>query len=361
MYIPMFQPYVARHMMRLAAVMAVALLLTSCGGILYDDEGDCDPVYRLRLRYDMNLKFADAFAHEVRSVRLFAFDADGRMVWQTEESGDRLADEDYDIVLPLPPGSYSLTAWCGLDNGESFTLPAATGDHGREDLHCRLNRTYGEDGGAVSDSDLHPLFHGSLDVELPDDPDGGTYSYVMPLTKDTNVFRIVLQHMSGEDLDVNDFSFHIEDCNGWLAHDNSLRDDETVTYRAWSGYSGSAGVDLGESLYPAGEGSRAITDVKVAVAELTTSRLMARGRDAAMRPMLTIRRVSDGDLVARIPVIDYALLVKGNLHRQMSDQEYLDRQDEYNMTFLLDENCHWLATSIIINSWTVVLNPSDLD
>ena len=45
----------------------------------------------------------------------------------------------------------------------------------------------------------------------------------------------------------------------------------------------------------------------------------------------------------------------------MSDQEYLDRQDEYNMTFFLDENNRWLATTIIINSWRVVLNPTDLN
>ena len=53
---------------------------------------------------------------------------------------------------------------------------------------------------------------------------------------------------------------------------------------------------------------------------------------------------------------DYALLVKGNYNRQMSNQEYLDRQDEYNMTFFLDEDGDWLSASIIVNSWRVVLS-----
>ena len=44
----------------------------------------------------------------------------------------------------------------------------------------------------------------------------------------------------------------------------------------------------------------------------------------------------------------------------MSDQEYLDRQDEYNLTFFLDEHGLWTTSVIIINSWSVVLNDTEL-
>ncbi len=335
-------------------------ILSSCDSIIFDDEGDCDVTYRLRFRYDMNMKFADAFSNEVKSISLYAFDSDGCIVWQTTDSGEHLADEGYCIDLPLSAGKYSLMAWCGLDNGESFTVPGITKGEAQDTLHCRLNRTYHDEDGAVSTDDLHALFHGKLEVELPVNDDGGEYTYTMPLTKDTNVFRIVLQHLSGKDINADDFTFKIEDENGWLHPDNSMRDDEPITYHAWSKYSGSAGVDVADSGYsPDG---RAITDVNVAVAELTTSRLFSsdtRGPDKK-NPMLVIRKSDDGDLVARIPVIDYALLVKGNYHRQMDDQEYLDRQDEYNMTFFLDDNNHWLASTVIINSWRVVLNHADL-
>ncbi len=343
----------------IAAVSAMTLLLslTSCNGAIYDEEGDCEVIYRLRFRYDMNMKFADAFSHEVKSVHLYAFDSEDKLVWQTVESGERLAQEGYNIVLPLNPGDYRLMAWCGLDNGESFTVPEIGIGDTRDPLHCRLNRTTHPEDGAISTEDLHPLFHGTLDVNLPENLDGGEYVYTMPLTKDTNVFRIVLQHLSGKDINADDFTFKIEDNNGWLHHDNSLRDDENITYHAWSKYSGSAGVDTQN----AQADTRAITDVKVAVAELTVSRLVDRDWSVNSKPMLTIRKVENGELVARIPIIDYALLVKGNYNRAMSDQEYLDRQDEYNMTFFLDENSHWLATTIIINSWRVVLNPTDLN
>ena len=44
----------------------------------------------------------------------------------------------------------------------------------------------------------------------------------------------------------------------------------------------------------------------------------------------------------------------------MDDQEYLDRQDEYNLVFFLDADGDWLSSSIIINSWKVVLSETGL-
>ena len=44
----------------------------------------------------------------------------------------------------------------------------------------------------------------------------------------------------------------------------------------------------------------------------------------------------------------------------MTQQEYQHRQDEYNMTFFLDENMKWINTSIIINDWVVRFNEMDM-
>lgn len=127
-----------------------------------------------------------------------------------------------------------------------------------------------------------------------------------------------------------------------MAADNSLLDDETLTYHAWSVYDGEAA--LGDDAE-----SEGITSVGAAIAELTVGRLMTDHR-----PILTIRNKS-GETILSIPLIDYCLLVKGNYNRSMSDQEYLDRQDEYNMVFFLDENDRWVNSTIYINSWKVVL------
>ena len=44
----------------------------------------------------------------------------------------------------------------------------------------------------------------------------------------------------------------------------------------------------------------------------------------------------------------------------MSDQEYLDRQDFYDLVFFIDENHKWQAASVFINSWRVVLSKTDM-
>ena len=96
--------------------------------------------------------------------------------------------------------------------------------------------------------------------------------------------------------------------------------------------------------------------MSVALAEFTVGRLVT-----ANNPVLSIYNVKEGTKVLSIPLKDYALLVKGNYNKAMSDQEYLDRQDEYNLTFFLDEYGHWASSRIVINSWHLVLQNSDLN
>lgn len=45
---------------RTLAAIVCALTLLGCDSVIYDGEGDCSVNYRVKFRYDMNLKFADA-------------------------------------------------------------------------------------------------------------------------------------------------------------------------------------------------------------------------------------------------------------------------------------------------------------
>lgn len=350
------------------ALSAAALLcsvLTACDSVIYDDEGDCSVTYRVTFRYDRNMKWADAFPNEVKSVHLYAFDKAGVLVWQNAEKGEALASYDYAMKLDLPPGDYHLLAWCGLENDgereESFSVPeAVVGQTRLEELKCRLRRDHDAEG-AFSNEKLYPLFHGSLDVTLPDMTlEGGSYTCSMPLTKDTNHVRIILQHLSGEEVNPNDFNFRIEEENGLMAHDNSLLPDELIIYRAHDKTSGTASMEIDD--YPewkvprtAAPQKTTITSVSVAIADLTIARLM-EGR----KTWLTIEKVGDPEWPnVRIPLTDFALLIKDGYDHAMSDQEYFDRQDEYSLTFFLDEDHYWVSSSVIINSWRVVLDNVD--
>ena len=101
--------------------------------------------------------------------------------------------------------------------------------------------------------------------------------------------------------------------------------------------------------------------MKGLVADFTVGRLIETHRE---KMMLTIAN-KDGRTVARIPVMDYALMGKEYYEKEynwpMDEREFLDRLDECVMTLFLDENHRWVSCVIQILSWRVVLSNVDVD
>ena len=321
------------------ATLFVALSTSSCmEGFIYEGEGDCGTYYNIEFKYDYNMKYADAFAHEVNSLALYVFDQNNTLVEAIVESdSSKLATDNFAVALELESGKYELVAWGGLMNEESFDLLAdvQVGKTTREELQVAIKCVEQK----RVEEDLLPLFHGTMSLDYTSEP--GIYTETMSLVKNTNVVRIVLQQMA-EDMNIDNFRYEITADNGLLDWNNEVIADGMLTYVPWSITTGSANVADTET--------RA-EQVSVAVAEFTINRMIDGNS-----PILTIYNIEKEEPVLSIPVADYALLVKGNYNSQMSNQEYLDRQDEYNMTFFLDKDSNWLSTSIIVNSWRVVLN-----
>ncbi|MDE7141706.1 MAG: FimB/Mfa2 family fimbrial subunit [Muribaculaceae bacterium] len=337
--------------------------MASCDSLIYDGEGDCDPRYKVRFVYDMNMKYADAFPNEVKDVTLYVIDEQsGRVVLEKRESGEALSRDGYMMDIDVAPGDYTLLAWCGEGHRTSF---AVSPSDIREELRCSLASRgehtpgpWASDGSRVSDC-LDNLYHGKLEAQnFP--PTQGTHIFKVPLVKNTNDIHIVLQHLSGEPVDKDAFTFTITDENGLMDWDNSLLPDEPLTYFAWHTEAGIAGVevpDYTEPEEPAASG-RALTQVSAAVAEISVGRLVRRGKDSG-QPYVRIYN-AEGETVVSLPLIDYCLLVKGYHNREMSDQEFLDRQDDYSMVFFLDEDNRWVKSHIYINSWKIVLQETEL-
>lgn len=333
---------------RIGTGALAGLLLTACS--VMDYEGDCSATYRARFTYDMHLHYSDAFAQQVQSVALYAFDADGKFVARFTDSGQALADDGYTLPVDLPAGSYHFVAWCGLeDERQSHAVPELTaGVSTLSDLTCTINRTTADADTPATAGELAPAFHSLVtDCVLTDE--AGTHYIDLSLVKDTKTVRVVLQHLSGQPVEVDRFHFSIRCANGYMAYDNSLLPDETLHYLPYYTASGTTAQATAQR-------SRADETVSAAIAEMSTGRLMADGS----APATLCVHNDEGDLVLSIPLIDYALLVKGYYNRDMSDQEYLDRQDEYNLTFFLDENDEWISSSIIINSWRIVFDDTEL-
>ena len=336
-----------RIVLLLSMVVAMAAVSSCDNGLIFEGEGDCGIYYRIRFKYDYNIKYADAFANEVNSIALYIFDENDILVNEiTTTDKQALSSGTFEIPLELEPGKYTLLAWGGLMNEESFDMLAETtvGVTKLQELQVKMHRQHNANGEANVSDDLLPLFHGTMPLEVSDIP--GTYNETMSLTKNTNVVRILLHEMSGHNVDADKFIFEIHDSNGLYDWDNTLLEDEMITYSPWRQSTGSAEME---------DYTRAITTVNVALAELTIGRMMA-----GESPVLHIKNRETGEDVFRIPVADYALLVKGHYRENMSDQEYLDRQDEYTMTFFLDEG-EWVSSFIYINSWRVVLNDTGLN
>ena len=322
-------------------------LMTSCDNILDNGYGDCEVEYRIRFKYDYNMKYADAFPHEVHSVTLYAFGKDGKLVYQKTEQGEALAQPGYTMLLEMKEGDYDFITWAGLEGQESFAVPMLTpGVSTMEELTCRMNRVTNSRSVENEDSVgyLQPLWHGKEAFRLPLIGESratveNTHIYEMPLVKNTNTFRIILQQLSEVLIDVDDFEFTITDKNGFMAHDNSLKEDEPLVYYPYHCASGSTEAGgLDNEL------------LNVAVAELSTGRLMA---DA--EPQLTITNKKNGKVVFSIPLIKYLSVYKTVANYNMPLQEFLDREDEYILHFFFDGD-EWLKTQIIINDWIVRYN-----
>lgn len=362
-------------------VLLAAPLFTACDSAIYDEEGDCDIHYRLKFSFDHNMLFSEAFPSQVHSVAVYAFDAEtGLFAWQREESGFQLDKDNYLMDLDgVPPGKYRVTTWCGLDNAhlgnqpEAFTLPRLVpGQSTENDLVCRLERERDHLDAAHSSSNLWDLYHGKVVDPLSLEPivveildpnsiqaDGQTITYLAKLKKNTNRIRVILQQLSGEDIEAENFTYTIEAANGLMAHDNQLIADEKITYHPHTTGFAQAGLALGGTQLnaPSRDGDSEFTSVKVALADLTVARLI---KD---HPTNLTVFAPDGSVSARIPLVDYALLAshselfyKDGRPYNMADQEYLDREDKYTLTFFLDKSKNWKAVSVKILSWRVVLS-----
>lgn len=346
------------HNIAVAASIFLSVTVTSgCDSLIYDQQGDCDPYYKVKFKYDYNLKFSDAFAAEVTEVTLYVVDdATGKVVWQKHEAGPELASGSYMMDVDVDPGTYTLIAWCGSGHTSSFGVADA---EFHSDLKCRLQDRQ-EPSGFLANGKSHVrnrlnhLYHAKLDAQVfPKEQ--GTHVFEMHLTKDTNTVNIVLQNLSGDEIAPDDFTYTIVEDNGHMAHDNSLIPDEELTYFPWQIRSGVAEYD------PVTRGAERMTKAQTSIA--ITSATLTTGRLMADRKSYVKIYNKDQSLVASLPLIDYAKMTKNYYEkdgRELTDQEFLDYQDEYEMMLFMDQNGRWMNSYIYINNWKIVLQNTDL-
>lgn len=321
-----------RHLSNICISLLSAVALTGC---ITDDFAECPNEYELKIIFDRNMLFADAFASQVKSVDIKVFDSEtGREVYSFADQGAALESPDYRVSLPVPPGSYDILCWAGMAEGNSFGYADPTADF-LEHQNVLLNTDNG-----ISSRRLDNLYHGlSRGVTFVDNNTIGStqvQTATMYLTKDTNRVYVMLLNLDGTQMRESDFTFSISSANAEMDYENSVAAARKVTYQPWS-----VSPILSETDNSASPLQSALA------AEFSVARLTDGSSSR-----LDVHRVADGERIISIPLERNLLLYKGEYYSFMSDQEFLDRQDDYVVTFILDKNNNWdRAAMIYINNW----------
>ena len=307
-----------------SVLMLVFLSMVNSCDLINEDLPEC--VQSVQFVYDMTLSGADAFNAQVGSVDLYVFDEQGNFVKKYSESGDALKDPNYRLTLDLANGNYTVVAWCGMmDNG--FTLSPFTTLGEMQNAISNV-----QDG--ISSSDLKGMWYGRREIAVNANEET---NHVVHLTKDTNNIRVMLQNVDGRPCNGDTFEFSIIDNNAVV--DGQNIPSSSILYHPFAQGTSQVGGD--ENNAP----------VNVAYAEFSTSRLYV-----GSQARLVIKNKENGQIVLDIPLLDYLTLLRSEKYRNMSVQEYLDRECDYSLLLFLGDNNTWLRTTIVINGWTVRIN-----
>ncbi|MDR2919845.1 MAG: FimB/Mfa2 family fimbrial subunit [Tannerella sp.] len=312
--------------------LGILFLLVSC---LKDDLSDC-PVpgnsSYIRFVYDYNLAYEDLFHKQVSNVELYLYDRDGIFIRKlTDEVANGTFPKDYKIEIPedIRQDVYYYIAWAGLHNDHHQATTPIPGTSHMKELTVKLKP---RDNSTVN-TIINPLWYGTLlPNQIKEENASQDNVRTISMIKNTNAFRIILQTLNKEPIDVNQFDFRLESVNGSYTYQNDVASTETWTYEPFSKKNDPA----------AG-----------AVAELHTMRLLD---DRVNR--LVIQQKSANAPLININLNDYLKELNLELYSHLSLQEYMDREDSFKILIFIGNNNptnpgedEYVAASIDINGW----------
>lgn len=295
--------------------MVTSWIIISC-----DSFNEDLPECRLfvKFKYDYNMEFADAFHSQVDKVELYVFDKSGKYLFKQAEDGSALSTGNYLMEVTLPVGEYQFMAWAGAR--DSYDITSLTpGVSTITDMRLILKR----EASLIIDKELETLWYGEIiNVNFS----GTTHqTETINLIRDTKRVRFIFQaYTDSWELKLDDYEYEILESNGYLGYDNSLLNDDMLSFRPYR---------------------REQLSSSSALVDLNTMRLIKdRTARLVVTEKATSRRVFDINLIHYLGMTNME-------DKRIGMQEYLDRQSNYHITFFLSES--WLSMKIIINGWTV--------
>ena len=334
--------YIDWHYTFLCAAMAL-LSLSSC---VKDDMDDC-PASKVSIQfnYTYNLKDADAFSTRVRNVNVYVFDGNGKYLMKQCQSAEQFAADYTMDFTGLEPGKYTFACMArGKQESEitntdkEFLFSQLTrAASGVDDLNASINAP-------VNDYEFTPLFSGHTTVEY----NGRSITDTICLKKWTNRYRVVLIPYSSnmDGFDVENFDVRITGIANTLDINGKSVGTGNIIYTPY------------RSTLITNESNEANVNGqpvdKALVYDLKSSRLFENHPE--QRIIITDKRTGRELFNHSLPWL--MALYNGSLRNlQWGDQEYLDRQDNYFLTFYVanPSTDFYLSAKVKINDWVVNL------
>ena len=403
------------HKLTSATIIGLSLAASSCS-MMTDDVEDCPTGLYVRYVYDYNTMRADMFKDHVGHVTLYIYDENGRKVAERSVSNiakdTPLATYGYTMHFgpgELAPGRYRLKAiglqndWENAQTTDRAKYQRTTGHTEAQNFNITLEHSEQPD----ENTGRHTVDHRSLPLDtlwhtlkvmsyepiasraVPDmhatsapysiypmeeqyvtvTNDRATYATVS-LIRDTKHLNITLRQLNDKaDMQHSRYEVTIDDDNALLAHDNSLVPHHPLRYTPFSGWTtrfSNNGLE-----YESGDITRALSsgaklpsradevDEEDSTLERTAhfnvmyNRIMYNS-DPNQCATLRIRNKETGVEVATIN-LPY-ILAQGRTayeYYNYSPQEYLDREHDYHLDFILKGD-KWEYCTVVIDilSWS---------
>ena len=291
-------------------------------GCLSEDMENCN-TYSIHFVYDYNLKFVDLFPKEATRMNLYAFDESGNFVQEFTSGTASSFSPDYNMQIMLPLGqTYTFIAWSGVYPG-SYNIEQETTTT-LNNFKLQLTELAQEE----TSQDLPDLWYGRLrstvEVNKVD---------TISLIKDSKTILVAFQLLSNVQstitLDKDDYRVWIESADG-VYDSNNNPSGTVIDYKPYHSENNETGFVL----------------------ELNTLRLMANTNS-----YLVVSRATDGKELLRLNLIEYFNIIRLKEYSRMPLQEYLDRQDEYELIFIfggkVGSDDMFNSISLIINDWII--------
>lgn len=317
--------------------IALSVLCLSCERI-HEKLDTCPTGVRLRFVYDYNMEFANAFPSQVDCLTLLVYDSDGNFIRKSTASKPETENEDWRMDMQLSPGRYILLAYGGMEcQDASFNFVTSPSQSSLENLNVELNSNLLT---SPLGKPLHHLFYGRKELIVPEPGSGtGFVEETVYMVKDTNDIRIILANANGTPVNESDFTFSLTSDNTLLNYLNDVVPVGNTVFHPWT----VGNVNIG--VLPDSE------EATVAFAEISTSRLIYGNYYH-----LLVTNVNSEEPVLSLPLLKILLLLKSERFDYMGEQEFLDRNSRWNLTFFLAGDGTWLRTQIVINDWVVRIN-----